>query len=95
VSTGGGSDPHWRADGREIFYRSPDARIMSVPVESREPFAAGAPVALFQARLQPAVVRSQYRPSPDGQRFLTLAPLGRDSILPTTVVLNWAAELGN
>jgi len=95
VSTGGGRDPHWRADGREIFYRSFDARLMSVPVESREPFAAGAPAALFQARLQPAVVRSLYRPSDDGQRFLTLAPLGRDSILPTTVVLNWAAGLGN
>ena len=94
VSTGGGSDPHWRSDGREIFYRSPDAQIMSVPVQARGPFAAGAPTALFQARLQPAIVRSLYRPSADGQRFLTLAPLGRDSILPTTVVLNWAADLG-
>jgi hypothetical protein len=40
-------------------------------------------------------VRALYRPSPDGQRFLTLAPLGRDFILPTTVVLNWTAGLGD
>ena len=56
---------------------------------------AGAPTALFQARLQPAIVRSLFRPSADGQRFLTLAPLGRDNILPTTVVLNWPATLND
>ena len=95
MSTGGGSDPHWRADGREIFYRSPTAQIMSVPVQDGDGFTAGTPTVLFQARLQPAIVRSLYRPSPDGQRFLTLAPLGRDSILPTTVVLNWPAGLGD
>jgi Tol biopolymer transport system component len=93
VSTAGGTDPHWRADGREIFYRAPDSRLMSVPVEVGSTFSAGAPVALFQARLQPAVLRSHYRPSADGQRFLTLAPLGRNAILPTTVVLNWTAGL--
>jgi Tol biopolymer transport system component len=95
VSTGGGNDPHWRADGREIFYRAPDSRLMSVAVQKGESFSAGAPTALFQARLQPAIVRSLYRPSPDGQRFLTLAPLGRDFILPTAVVLNWATGLGD
>jgi Tol biopolymer transport system component len=95
VSTGGGNDPSWRADGKEIYYRSPDAKIMSVSVETSRAFTAGAPTALFQARLQPAVVRSRFRPSPDGQRFLTLAPLGRDNILPTTVVLNWPATLND
>jgi Tol biopolymer transport system component len=93
VSTAGGMDPHWRSDGRELFYRAPDSRLMSVPVEVGSTFSAGAPVTLFQARLQPAILRSHYRPSPDGQRFLTLAPLARNAILPTTVVLNWTAGL--
>ena len=93
VSTAGGIEPHWRSDGREIFYVAPDSRLMSVPVDTGRTFSAGAPVALFTARLQPALVRSRYRPSPDGQRFLTLAPLGRNAILPTTVVLNWTAGL--
>jgi len=92
VSTAGGIEPHWRSDGREIFYVAPDSRLMSVPVDAGQTFSAGAPVALFTARLQPALVRSRYRPSPDGQRFLTLAPLGRNAILPTTVVLNWTAR---
>ena len=93
VSRGGGTQPFWSARGKEIFYRSPDSKIMSVPVEAGSTFSAGAPVALFQARLQPAVLRAHYRPSSDGQRFLTLAPLGRESILPTAVTLNWATAL--
>jgi len=93
ISRGGGTEPFWSARGREIFYRAPDSKIMSVPVEAGPSFSAGAPIALFQARLQPAILRAHYRPSPDGQRFLTLAPLGRESILPTTVTLNWATAL--
>ena len=93
ISKGGGTQPFWSANGREIFYRASDSRIMSVPVESGAAFSAGAPVALFQGRFQSAIIRSHYRPSPDGQRFLTLAPLGRESLLPTTVALNWATPL--
>jgi hypothetical protein len=33
-------------------------------------------------------------PSPDGRRFLLSAPLGREALIPTTVVLNWNVELG-
>jgi Tol biopolymer transport system component len=93
VSTNGGTSPFWRDDGREIYYLAPDSRIMAVPTEIGEGFSAGGPEALFQARLQPAILRTRYRPTPDGQRFLTLAPLGQHSILPTTVVLNWAEGL--
>ena len=95
ISTGGGLEPFWRADGRELFYLSPDSRVMSVPLEAGATFSAGTPQALFAARLQPVQLRAHYRPAPDGQRFLTLAPLGRDAILPTTVVLNWPASLRN
>jgi hypothetical protein len=33
-------------------------------------------------------------PTSDGQRFLLVSPLGREAMSPTTVVLNWAADLG-
>jgi len=90
VSTEGGSEPYWRADGRELYYRSPDARIMAVPVEGGATFTAGTPNALFRARIASITTRAHYRPTPDGQRFLILAPEGRATIVPTTVVLNWA-----
>jgi len=32
VSTTGGYEPRWRADGREIYYLSPDRKLMAVDV---------------------------------------------------------------
>jgi Tol biopolymer transport system component len=93
LSTSGGAQPFWSGDGKEIFYRTPDAHVMSVPVKTGGGFTAGVPRALFQARFANVVARAHYRPTPDGQRFLVLAPLRQETIPPTTVVLNWTAGL--
>ncbi len=93
VSTSGGRQPFWSANGKEIYYLSLDNAMMAVSVEAGATFTAGTPERLFPARLQPGTLRAQYRPAPDGKRFLTLAPLGRDSIMPMTVVLNWTETL--
>ncbi len=89
VSTEGGAQAFWRADGRELYYRSADNRIMAVPVEGGATFSAGTPSGLFRAQLASITTRTHYRPTPDGQRFLILAPEARATIVPTTVVLNW------
>ena len=93
VSTSGGREPSWRKDGRELYYRSADARLMAVPVETGASFTAGTPQPLFQARFAPVIARSLYRPSPDGQRFLVTAVGSGDVTPPAVVVLNWAAAL--
>ena len=36
VSSGGGVQPQWRADGRELFYLAPDGSMMSVRVDTRD-----------------------------------------------------------
>jgi len=87
VSTSGGSDPRWRADGRELFYRS-DRRLMAVPVSAGASFEAGTPVALFDTKSGAHV----FAVDPSGQRFLILAPLGK-SAPPMTVMLDWTAGL--
>ncbi len=28
ISTAGGSEPHWRADGKELYYRAPDQKVI-------------------------------------------------------------------
>jgi Tol biopolymer transport system component len=94
VSTAGGVEAHWSADGKEIMFRSPDQKVMAADVRTAgESFQAGVPKELFQGRFQPAVARNRFAPTPDGQRFLTVAPVGRDAMAPTTVVLNWWAGL--
>ncbi len=94
VSSGGGTDPSWRDDGKEIYYRSADQKLMAVDVQAGETFKVGIPQPLFPARVQPGVSRNKYLASADGKRFLFVAPLGRDALTPTTVVLNWFADVG-
>jgi Tol biopolymer transport system component len=93
LSTKGGNQPFWSGSGKEIFYRAPDAKVMTVPVKTAGGFEAGVPQPLFQARFATVTARAHYRPTPDGQRFLVLAPLRQETIPPTTVVLNWTAGL--
>ena len=93
VSTAGGNDASWRADGKELYYRAVDQKLMAVDIPAGGNFQAGIPRALFLGRVQPGNARNKYLASADGQRFLFVAPLGREAIVPTTVVLNWNAEL--
>ena len=52
VSRGGGASPRWRRDGRELFYVSPDGRLMGVPIRAQGlEFEHGTPIALFKTRL--------------------------------------------
>ena len=51
VSTKGGFDPRWRADGRELFFVSPDGMMMAADISPE-----GQPVSpreLFQTPIQP------------------------------------------
>ncbi|HTR04245.1 MAG TPA: hypothetical protein VMN82_13715, partial [Thermoanaerobaculia bacterium] len=94
VSNGGGVDPSWRGDGREIYYRSPDQQLMAVELGASPDFHASVPKALFPIRVRVGAPRNKYTPSADGQRFMVAAPLGRDAMSPTTIVLNWPAGMG-
>jgi Tol biopolymer transport system component len=94
ISTSGGRDPQWRADGKELFYRGLDQKLMALDIQTGGDVTAGTPHALFQGHFIPGADRNRYLATSDGKRFLTVAPLGRDSMTPTTVVLNWNAELG-
>jgi Tol biopolymer transport system component len=96
VSTGGGEQPRWRGDGKELFYLSSDSKVMAVPVTTGANFDAGPPVVLFQATPRlPVSVNDQfsYDVSRDGQRFLILTQVKQGETTPMTVVLNWAAMM--
>jgi len=96
VSTGGGEQPRWRSDGKELFYLSSEGKMMAAPVTIATNFDAGTPVALFQPNLrQPASSRDLfvYDVSRDGQRFLILTQVKQAETAPMSVILNWAAKL--
>lgn len=71
-------------------YRAHDVRLdRDVAVKT----LAGTPTALFQTRFATIVSRGRYRPAPDGQRFLIVGPLARETEQPASVLLNWTSAL--
>lgn len=90
VSSDGGSSPHWRQDGRELYYSGTQRpTIMAVPIKLGAEFESGAPTVLFTAPRE----FFDFQATRDGQRFL-LAQSADDSPGPVTVILNWPALLG-
>jgi eukaryotic-like serine/threonine-protein kinase len=96
VSTGGGEQPRWRGDGKELFFLSSDSKMMAAPVTIGANFDSGTPVALFQTTpRQPISLNDQfvYDVSRDGQQFLVNTPMKQAETAPMSVVLNWPAKL--
>jgi len=93
VSYGGGGEPRWSADGKELYYLTPDSKVMGVDVTTSPTFQAGTPKVIFQAPQQPDDFSGSY--TVDGKRFLLLAPAEQNSQaqLPFDVVLNWQSAL--
>jgi serine/threonine protein kinase len=91
ISTTGGKQPRWRADGKELFYVGDDNFMMAVPIISDTPFQAGIPQALFHTSLESfggSGGLEHYAVSADGQKFLMNVPAGVEAP-PITVVVNW------
>jgi eukaryotic-like serine/threonine-protein kinase len=89
ISKGGGTDPRWRGDSKELFYVASDGKLMSVDISAKPVFEAGAPRPLFQ--LPPGFVGLEV--AADGKRFLVGVPVALSASVPFTVVLNWQATL--
>jgi serine/threonine-protein kinase len=102
VSSDGGTDPVWRQQGGELFYRSGD-KMMVVPVSTQPTFMAGKPRLLWEGHYShgmssscgpPGPTSSNYDVTTDGQRFFMIKDPDQDAAsTQIIVVLNWAEEL--
>ncbi|HMB71316.1 MAG TPA: hypothetical protein VKU85_18545, partial [bacterium] len=97
VSIGGGEEPRWRGDGRELFYSQGDS-VMVVDVESAGGSPKlGPPRLLFlrpdATRLRPGAAYSAH-PSADGQTFAISMQPETTSEDPVSIVVvqNWFRE---
>jgi hypothetical protein len=107
VSTGGGRQPFWARNGRELFYRGPDGALMTVGVEHVDKaeggtgFSWGTPVTVVRGRsyffYNAGLLGRTYDVSPDGQGFLMIKEGGGadQTVAPTQIVViqNWVEEL--
>jgi len=93
VSSVAGTEPFWREDGKELYYLTLDGDLMMLTMDTSSGLHSGTPRPLFHPEISGNYqTRNRYCPSADGQRFLLLAT-GTPGLAPTTVVLNWTAEL--
>jgi Tol biopolymer transport system component len=95
ISIDGGGLPHWRGDGRELYYMTSDGDLMVVPVDpGGDSFQAGKPRLLFHsARPLPGTPWNLYDVSADGQRFLVNIPFEFSAVAPIEVLTNWTQKL--
>jgi WD40 repeat protein len=103
ISTDGGREPRWSADGKELFYLAGESsghfkyQLMAVPIHTigAATFQAGAPKPLFDF-VYPGIVPQYnvfgYAVAADGRRFLV-----NPSVNPITttlnVIVNWEASV--
>jgi Tol biopolymer transport system component len=94
LSSGGGSQARWRADGRELFYLAPDGNVMSVAIDVAPVFRPGTPKALFKLPEAPDRDTPVFEDiTPDGQRVLLNVPVTARSSVGFHVILNWRSLL--
>jgi serine/threonine protein kinase/WD40 repeat protein len=90
ISVNGGSNPMWRADGRELYFVTPDQWMMAATFR----FGGDEPPAirkLFSFPVPQAATGRwhQYAVTADGSRFLAIVPEGQLPPRSATVVMNW------
>ena len=104
ISTGGGIQPRWRSNGKELFFMGGaafggfntvpmDVMAVEVDTSNRDIFKAGVPHRLFSVVPHSSTTpRSSWDVTPDGQQFLVVAnPMA--TAPPVTVVVNWLQGL--
>ena len=83
ISTEGGGQPRWRRDGKEMYYRTLDNRLMAVDVALGAKIEPGLPHQLFVSTSTSATTmdptRHMWTALPDGQKFLTRVSTGARS----------------
>ena len=91
ISSGGGSEPYWSSDGREIFFRN-QGFIHRVVVDSSDSFSAGRAEPLVEGGVDPPYDHT-FSPAVDGQRFLILRIAVVGELAPVQIVLDWGIEV--
>lgn len=95
VSSGGGYQPRWRSDGKELLYVSGRAQLMSVDTRlAASAFIHGLPRVLFRAPIYGggATINNWYwDTAPGGESMLFNAGSTETGASLVTVVVNWQA----
>ncbi len=97
ISTGGGGFPKWSRNGKELFYRTPDNKIMVANYSaSGDSFHAEKPRLWSPGQITSRGIYGQFDLHPDGKRFAVLKAPGTESqpaVNKVTFIFNFFDEL--
>jgi hypothetical protein len=104
ISNDGGTDPVWKRNGGELFYRNEDS-MMAVAVSTAPNFKAGRPQEIWKGEYshgmssscgQPGATSANYDVTSDGTRFLMVKDDAQKGAMSRQIVvaLGWSGELG-
>ncbi len=93
VSTDGGNRPRWSRDESELFFQTPDEKLMVVAVKLAPEFTASVPRPLIDPKIR-QLFGIHYDISPDGKRILVNRAIEQPVVTPVTLVQNWTQGLG-
>jgi Tol biopolymer transport system component len=95
ISRGGGIEPRWRADGKEVFYVGPGSMLTAVSLSTEGTLSTGTPQPLFQMHGRAPASSTDlftYDVAKDGKRFLVNRYLKPSNLQPLNIVLNSTAQ---
>jgi serine/threonine-protein kinase len=103
VSNNGGTDPVWKRNGGELYYRNGDS-VMAATVATAPTFTASRPQELWKGSYShgmssscgaPGATSSNYDVTADGTRFLMIKDEDRDRVTSKEIVVvqGWADEV--
>jgi len=96
ISIGGGCEPLWAHNGRELFYWTVDGRVlMTVDTVLKPSFQAGKPRKLFSFQYRGTMPIRNYDIALDDQRFIIpgLVIERPEPVTQLNLVVNWFEEL--
>jgi hypothetical protein len=97
VSTDGGHNPLWGADGRELFFLNRNSELMRAVVDDHG--LAGPPQMLFRLcgslgrTFSAGPAESRYAVSADATRFLAVCDAPGSVPSAINVIVNWQSKL--
>jgi hypothetical protein len=85
----------WRRDGKELFFLSPESKMMAAAIDTSSQFQFGTPTPLFAIAI-PGMTGTggrHYDATKDGRRFLVNVVQQQPETIPLTVLVNWLAAV--
>jgi Tol biopolymer transport system component len=95
ISNGGGQEPRWSADGRQIYYLDAETRMMAAQVSTRVSFSVNGIQTLFTVPADVIVdqFHQTYEVSPDDRTFYFLSSRSRRQGVRIVWVDNWFSDV--